>query len=293
MNKPSGSYKVFLILNNVILFLVILSTLYPIAYVFALSFSDNAAILGGKVSVYPVNFNLNAYIVILKHHMFWIGYKNTFVYTLVSTIIGLTLTIMCAYPLSKKNLKGKNFFTGLIVFTMFFGGGLIPNYLLIKNLRMIDTIWAVTVPGVISVWNMVIMRTFFQGIPDSLEEAASIDGMNPIGILINIILPLSKPILATIGLFIAVREWNSWFGALIYLNTNNKFPVMLYLRNIVSSGSQLSSSDSGNELGQSIRDSSEAMKSATIILVALPIILIYPFIQKYFVKGMMVGSIKG
>lgn len=291
MNLRSKGYSIFQAVNFLFMLLVVAVTLYPLLYMFALSFSSNTAILTGKVFLWPVDFTLRPYMRIIEQKDFWTGYRNTIVYTVTGTAVGLFMTVLCAYPLSKKHLFGRKLLLKMMVFTMYFGGGLVPTYLLVNSLKMTDKIWALIIPGAISVYNMLVMRTFFEGLPQSLEEAAAIDGMNQLGILMKIILPLSKPILATIGLFFAVWFWNDWFYPLIYLNDGKKYPVTLFLRNVIM-GSQMAAKN-----GQALDSGSsvvmpQSLQAATVMLVTVPILLVYPFIQKYFVQGVMIGSIK-
>lgn len=278
-------------MNSILMILIVIATLYPFLYMFALSFSSNHAIVTGKVTLWPVEFTTYPYKKIIEQSGFWLGYKNTIIYTASGTFVGLAMTTMCAYPLSKKHILGRNFLLKFFVFTMYFGGGLIPTYLLIKSLHMIDSIWAIIIPGAISTYNLLVMKTFFEGLPQSLEEAAAIDGMNQLQILQKIVLPLSMPIMATIGLFIAVSFWNDWFGPLIYLNTDTHYPVTLFLRNVVM-GSQMAAK-SGQMMDSSASQVlPQSLQAATVMLVTIPILCIYPFIQKYFVKGVMIGAIK-
>lgn len=260
-------------------------------YVLATSLSDEAFVVSGKVTIYPIGFDLSAYEAILSKADFWVGYKNTLVYTVVGVSMAMIMTIACAYPLSKNYLPGRKFFTGMIVFTMFFGGGLIPRYLLIKSLGFRNTIWAIVIPGCISAFNMIILRSFLQSIPSELEDAAAVDGLNPIRTLIQIVLPLSKPALATITLYYAVAEWNSWLGAFLYLDHKEMHPVTLFLRNIVN-GAQTALQQGASDTDE-LAQIAATVRSATIILVVTPILCVYPFIQKYFVKGVMLGSLKG
>ncbi|MEN8077379.1 carbohydrate ABC transporter permease [Clostridioides difficile] len=290
--KKSLSYKVFLVINAVLLILLAISCLYPFLNMFATSLSTNEAVMKGSVSIWPEGFNLEAYRRILKESQFWIGYKNTILYTVVGTIISLVMTIICAYPLSRKNLIGKKPILLFMIFTMYFGGGLIPSYLLIKNLGMMNTIASIVLPGAISVYNMLIMKTFFQGIPESLIEAAQIDGMGHLGILCKIIVPLSKPILATMTLFYAVGYWNDWFTALIYMNSNSKYPVTLFLRDIVMGVTLQAQSGQAIDASAATSVMAQTMQSATVMLVTVPILCVYPFVQKHFVKGVMIGSVK-
>jgi putative aldouronate transport system permease protein len=279
------------IIAIVILSIVGIFTLLPFLYIVAMSLSDRTAVLTGQVTFYPIGFNLEAYKRIIAHPNFWSGYKNTILYTSVGTTVGLFISTLCAYPLSKKRLLGRNMIMKLIVFTMFFSGGLIPRFLLVRSLGLLNTIWAIVLPGAFNAFYIIVMRTFFEGIPASLEDAASIDGLNDIGILWKIYLPLSKPIMATIGLFYAVFYWNDWFSALIYLSDSSKYPITMFLRNIVM-GQQLAVR-SGANIQNAVQVVTPTLRSATIVLVVLPILFVYPFAQKYFVKGMTIGSVKG
>ncbi|NLI60799.1 MAG: carbohydrate ABC transporter permease [Clostridiales bacterium] len=291
-SRLQNKISVFNIINTLIMIFVVIITLYPFLYLTSISMSSEKFVYSGDVTFYPRGFTLRTYKVLLKDTSFWISYKNTIMYTVLGTIISLTLTVLLAYPLSKRDLKGRGVFLGIILFTMFFSGGLIPTYLLVtRMLRMRNTIWAVVIPGALSTFNVLITRTFFEGLPDELEEAAAIDGMNTYGILLKIVLPLSKPILATMGLFYAVGMWNNWFGPFIYLDTKSLFPVSLYLRNIIA-GAQSTREVTGGDV-EGFGDIEATIKSASMIVSALPIIMVYPFIQKYFVKGVMIGSLKG
>jgi putative aldouronate transport system permease protein len=283
-------YSVFDFCNGVIMLIVFIVCVYPILNVLALSLSDSSAVVSGSITFFPKDITFQAYKNVLVQSRFWIGYKNTIIYTVFSTLLGLIGCTITAYPLSKKKLPGRKFFIGMITFTMFFSGGMIPNYLLIRKLGLTNTIFSIILPGAIQAYYVILIRNFFEGIPESLEDSASIDGLNDIGILLWIYLPLSKAVLATIGLFYAVSAWNSWFSALIYLNDQNKYPVMIFLRNIVN-GAVLA--ENNPDLLETIPVVSPSLRSATIISVILPIICVYPFVQKYFVKGVMIGAVKG
>lgn len=289
--KESKQYKIFKVINIIIMIIVILATLYPFWYLVSLSLSSEKYVYAGLVSVFPKGFTLKTYQVLLAEKEFWTSYKNTIIYTIVGTLVSLFLSTLLAYPLSKKRLKGRGIILGFVVFTMFFSGGLIPTYLLVNALGMRNTIWGVVLPGAVSTFNVIVMKTFFEGIPAELEEAAEVDGMSTYGILLKIILPLSKPIMYVMALFYAVGVWNNWFGPFIYLDNKNLFPVALYLRNIIVGSQQtaVSSTSDVNNLAQI----SATVKSASVILTSLPIMLVYPFIQKYFVQGVMIGSLKG
>lgn len=289
--KESWQYKSFKVINTIILLLIVFVTLFPFFNIVAQSFSSESYINSGQVSLWPKGFNVETYKIIMSDNIFWINYKNTVVYTVVGTLISLVLSTMIAYPLSKSRLKGRRFLTLFFVFTMFFNGGLIPNYVLVTSLGFGNTIWAIVIPNAISVFNMLIMRTFFSNIPDELEEAAIMDGSSTFGVLFKIVLPLSKPILATMMLFYAVAHWNSWFAAFIYFSEKELFPVSIYLRNLIKGaeatlGTGATSQDNLTQIASNI-------KAVTMVLTVLPILLVYPYIQKYFVSGVMLGSVKG
>lgn len=232
--KESKGYRVFSVVNLIIMLFVVFVTLYPFLYLLAQSFSSEAAIYAGKVSFHPVDFTTRTYQIILGKPDFFVYYGNTILYAVTGTVISLAGTAILAYPLSKKRLLLNKFFTPFVVFTMFFAGGMIPNYVLIAQaLHMRDTMWAIIIPGAISAYNVLLMKSFFAGLPDELEEAASVDGMNTYGIFLKIILPLSKPIMATMFLFYIVGIWNNWWGPFLYLDSKDKWPVALYLRQLI------------------------------------------------------------
>lgn len=289
--KKINGYKVFRICNLCGLILLSLLILFPIVNLLAVSLSSSPAVLAGKVSFYPVDFSLQAYSEIAEQMKFWTGYRNSVFYMSAGTIISVSLVTMCAYPLSKRDFFGASAILKFVVFTMFFSGGLIPFYLIIRSLGMLDTVWAILLPGAVSAYNVLIMKTFFMGIPTSLAEAAEMDGLSQLGILVRITLPLSKAIIATIALFNAVWYWNDWFNALILLNKETLQPVTLYLRNIMM-GSVMSAQAGGVD-ASSARSVSQTLQAASTMLVILPMLLVYPFVQKYFAKGVMIGSVKG
>lgn len=277
-------------LNVVLLIVLSFLFLYPMWYVLVSSFSDAYAIASGKVRFWPVGFNLNAYKLVFSDKTIWAAYANTVFYVVAGTLINLVFTSFAAYPLSRKNLDGKGFFMAMIVFTMFFSGGLIPAYLNVRDLGLYDTRWALLLPGAISAFNLIVMRTFFQSIPEGLVESGKIDGANDFTVFWRIVLPLSMPVIAVMTLFYAVNHWNSWFAAMIYLQDRELFPLQLILREI------LIQSSAQNMLTSATQDEvfriSESIKFATIIVATVPILCIYPFLQKYFVKGVMIGAIK-
>ncbi|CAM3289005.1 carbohydrate ABC transporter permease [Paenibacillus lupini] len=290
MKATSGS-RLFNGINALIMTLVVLFTLYPFVYLIAQSFSSEAAVYGGKVSFYPVDFTTLTYQVILSKPDFFRYYGNTILYAAVGTLISVSATAIMAYPLSKEKLRLNKFFIPFVLFTMYFGGGLIPNYILVaKTMDMRNTIWALVIPGAISAFNVILMKTFFSSLPNELEESAKVDGLDVFGIFLRITLPLSKPILATMILFAIVGYWNSWFDASLYLQSKEKWPVALYLRQVIETAI------SPAELGASAEQTTQiaaTVKSTAMVLTSLPIICIYPFVQKYFVQGMMIGAVKG
>jgi putative aldouronate transport system permease protein len=289
--RGSGD-RVFFIGNNLFLALIFIVMVYPFLYVLAVSLSSPNAVIQNKVFLFPVGFNLTAYRVVADNKGIWTGYANTLLYTVVGTLINLVVTSLMAYALSKKYLWGNRFFSLFVIFTMFFQGGMIPNYLLISNLRMINTIWAIVLPGAVSTWYLMVMRTFFGQLPAELEEAAMVDGCNPFVVFIRIIIPLSKPILFTMALFYAVTHWNAYMAPLIYLNDKAKFPLQIIMRQILITG-DTNFTNAISYLDDTGLIISDTIKYATIIISILPIVMVYPFIQKYFSKGVMIGSVKG
>lgn len=287
--RESPSDHVFSAVRTIILVIFCLLILYPIYYMFIVSISDGFSVLRGEVSLYPIGINLDAYKTILSDEYIPRSYLNTVIYTVLGTLISLVMTSLCAYPLSRRNCFGRGAMAMFVVFTMFFDAGMVSNLMVVNSLKIGNTLWAIVLPGAINVWYMVIMRTFFDSIPVEIYESAYIDGANELTIFVRMVLPLSKSIIATMILFYAVGQWNSFFPALIYLNDRELFPMQLVLRNIVlgsdSAGSQSVSTDTA-VMGQNI-------KYAVIFITVLPILVVYPFAQKYFVKGIMVGSVKG
>ncbi len=292
--KRSAGSKLFDVCNILFLCMIGFLTLYPMYYVAIVSISDGYYVSRNAVYWYPMGVNFSVYKSILTYNYFMRSYGNTILYTVVGTGINLLMTMLCAYPLSRPDLYGKKLIMGLVTVTMFFGGGLVPSYLLALNLKIVDTLWALVLPGAISTYNMIVMRTSFQNIPADLHESAYLDGANDFTVLLRIILPLSGAMIATMTLFYAVGHWNSYFNALIYLNTREKFPLQLVLRNIVIQGSD---SEMLNFAGTSTDGASTVVtqnyKYAAIVVAVLPILLVYPFVQRFFVKGVMIGSIKG
>ena len=283
---------VFTIFNVIIMAILVLITIYPFYYVIVGSISGNNVGAQEVYFLYPVDLDFGAYNMVFSTTSIPRAYMNTVFVTVVGTILSLLLTILTAYPLSKSRLRGRSFFTMLFYFTMLFSGGLIPTYLVIRDLGMIDSLWSLILPRLVSVYNMLLMINYFKSIPDGLEESATIDGANDLKILVRIILPLSMPILATLTLFYAVSYWNIWFDAIMYLNSNRYFPLQLVLRDIVQSVDMTYVGGGGGDFTMS-DTTIQSVRLATIVVAILPIMMVYPFLQKYFVKGVMIVAIKG
>jgi putative aldouronate transport system permease protein len=290
--------KIIKLFIYIFLGLAMLVVLYPLIYIISASISNPADVNSGKMWLLPKGITFEGYRIIFQDSAIWRGYLNTLLYTVLGTSINLAVTIPAAYALSRKDFVGRNFFTAMIVLTMFFDGGLIPTYLVVKNLGLIDTIWALVLPNAAAVWNIVIARVFFQStIPKELEEAAIIDGASNFKMFMKIILPLSMPIIAVMGLFYGVGHWNSYFDALIYLSDKALFPLQLVLREILVL-QEMSSQNTGMtgsmaEAMHSKQQLAAVIKYGVMIVSTLPIIIVYPFLQRFFVKGVMIGSLKG
>ena len=287
--KDSRSYTAFRIFNGAAIVLICALMLYPFLNIVAQSFSSEGYINSGQVNIVPRGFNVTTFEVVMSDSMFWRNYANTVIYTVVATAIAMFLTTTYAYVLSKKHLKGRGLFVGIAVFTMFFNGGLIPNYVLINSLGMTNTIWAIVLPNAISIFNLLVMKAFFENFSTELEEAAAIDGLTTYGILWRVVIPLSKAVIATMVLFYAVQFWNSWFQAFLYLDRRELYPVTVYLRNMLAGAT--GTEDVGGEASESTQIASN-VRAVTMLLTTLPIICLYPFLQKYFVRGIMLGSVK-
>ncbi len=290
--KDSTSYRVFTVVNTVLLVLMCAVMLYPFVMLLAQSFSSAGAISAGKVNLFPVDFNLDTYRAVANNNSFWRSYGNTVVYTVIGTSIAMVLTTTYAFVLSKKHLRGRGLLIGIAVFTMFFNGGIVPNYVLISSLGMKNTMWAVILPPALSVFNLLVMKAFFENLPTELEEAAHIDGLSWFGIFFRIVLPLSKAVIATMVLFYSVQYWNDWFAAFLYLDRTDLFPVTLFLRNLIA-GASTAASEGAAASGGSVNDINANIQSVTMILILIPILCVYPFVQRYFVSGIMLGSVKG
>lgn len=285
--KESGGYRVFKVFNAIILTLISVAMLYPFLYLIAQSFSSTQAIVAGQVGLIPKDFNISTYKYVVTDGKFIPYYGNTVVYSIIGTVCALLFSALLAYPLSKAELYGGKAINKFIIFTMYFSGGMIPNYILMVSLGLRDTVASFILPGMISTYYVILMRSFFLSLPRELEEAGEIDGLDLWGVFWRIAIPLSKPIIATMTLFYVVQYWNDWFDAFLYLDTTTKWPVAYYLRQLISSASG-TSADAGDAM-----QIASNIKSCAMVLTSAPIICIYPFIQKYFVQGMMLGGVKG
>ena len=306
--KESIGERIYTIVVYLLLILISATIILPLLHIISGSFSDPMQLLTGNVSFWPKGFTTSMYEKVLKDASIWTGYLNTILYTVLGTLISVTLTACAAYPLSRKDLFGRNVFISLFIFTMFFNGGMIPTYLIIQKLgmlnkiwalvlpsaistyKMIDTFWVMVIPGAISTWNMIIMRTFFENtIPNELIEAAALDGCNDITTFFRIVLPLSGAVFAVMALFYGVAQWNSWFPALLYIRDRSLYPLQMILREV------LIQSDIGNMAGSTgdVEVIGDGLKYATMVVSTLPIMCLYPFLQKYFVAGVTIGAVKG
>lgn len=287
--------KLFYRVNALLLTLFFLIILYPVLYILSASISDADAVVAGRVFLWPVGFSLEGYQAVFKHSLIGKSFLNSLVYTALSAFVSVSCTLLAAYPLSRPDFQARKPFMFLVTFTMLFSGGLVPDYLLVKDLGLMNTLWAMVLPGAISAYNVIITRTYFQGnIPRELLEAAQIDTCSDYRFFAQIVLPLSAPIIGVITLFYAVGRWNGWFDALIYLNEPAKYPLQLVLRDILI----LNEMDS-KMIGTNVQEMADKqnlrylLKNSVIIVASLPVMLIYPFVQKYFVQGVMIGSLKG
>lgn len=290
MKQTTGD-RIFNCVNLVLLTLAAFLCLFPFINILSISLSENKEIMAGTVFLWPKGWNLAAYRTVFTDRTILRSFGFTCLLTVVYTAVTMVMTILCAYPLSKRNLKGRTAVLMMITFTMYFSGGTIPSYLLVSDLKMLNTIWALILPGAVNTFNMIVMKSFFTSIPDSLEESAVIDGAGHLRTLVSVILPLSMPIIATLSLFYAVARWNMFSDALYYINDPKMYPLQLKLRQLITL----------NQVDQMVNDLAdqrqnvvpETIKAASIIFATVPILMVYPWLQKYFVKGMMIGSIKG
>lgn len=292
VTRKTASERIFDSFNALFMVILMFVTIYPFLYVLFASISEVSQIVAHRgILLRPLGFNLASYKAVFENEMVLIGYSNTIFYVVVGTLVSLFLTILGAYGLSRKNLYWGKLITVLIIFTMFFGGGLIPTFLLVKNIGLYNSRWAIIIPSAISTWNLMVMRTYFSSIPMDLQESAKIDGAGELKILLRIIIPLSAPVIAVMVLFYGVGRWNSWFSAMVYLRERRLYPLQLILREILLINEALLVATDDAQLDK--LGVAETIKYATIIVATVPILMVYPFLQKYFVKGVMIGAIKG
>jgi putative aldouronate transport system permease protein len=285
--------KVFSITIVVVLSILTIIVLYPIWYAIVASFSDATKVMNGEVWLFPKGWNIEGYLNVFKNSRIWLGYGNSLLYTVIGVTINLTMTVLAAYPLSRPDLKGRGPLMLIAVFTMFFSGGLIPQYLLVKSLHIDNSLWAIVLPTAINTYNLIVMRTFFQSsIPGELVEASHMDGASNTRILLSVVIPLSTPILAVMFLFYSVEHWNSYFNAMIYLSDRKLYTLPLVLREIIIQSSAQDMTGTDPNATQRMLQA-ESIKYASIILASLPMLILYPFVQKFFVKGVMIGAVKG
>ncbi len=292
--RESLGDRIFMVIVYIILTFCLVVVLYPLIYVVSASFSSSAAIRSGEVWLYPVDITLQGYEAVFSNHQIMTGFLNSFIYTFAGTAVNLVMTMLCAYPLSRKEFYGRGLITGIFVFTMYFGGGLVPTYMLINNLGLLNTRWVMIIPTAMSVWNVIIARTYLSStIPDALFEAAELDGCSEFQFFIRIVIPLSAPIIAVLALYYGVGNWNAYFNAMIYLSDSELFPLQVVLRSILILGDvDMTKVQNVDALVQK-QGLADLLKYAVIVVASVPVMCIYPFVQKYFVKGVMIGSIKG
>ena len=292
-SRLTGSDKAIMIFAYTILGLFMSSIILPVIYIILASFIDPVTLQNSGLTFDFSKWTLTAYERVMSNAQIWVGFKNAMIYSVLFTIISVTVTLLAAYPMSRPDFKGKGFFNVMFVITMFFGGGLIPTYLLISNLGMLDTIWAILIPGAFSVWNMIIARTYYMGIPHDMQEAAEIDGASEMVYFFKILLPLCMPIIASIAMWQFVGMWNSYFDAMIYLNDAAKQPLQLVLRAILIQSQPEPGMVSDMQSTAARAQLAELLKYATIIISSVPLMILYPFFQKYFDSGIMAGAVKG
>ncbi|MDY4668757.1 MAG: carbohydrate ABC transporter permease [Oliverpabstia sp.] len=299
-NSSKGKFlrsdRVFDVVNVLFMVVMLIIFVWPLWFVVIASVSDPNEIWNGNVLLIPKGFTMVAYEALADYSMIWTGYRNTIIYTVVGTLVNLVMTVCAAYPLSRKDFMPRNFFMVMFMITMYFGGGLIPTYLVVSNLNLINTPWAMIIPGACSIYNVIIMRTYFiNSIPHSLQEAAELDGANAFQFLMKVVLPLSKPIIAVVALYYAVGHWNDFYTALLYINDQDLLPLQSFLRDILMSNKMSLNNMQGLDAAaaEAKMQLSQTLKYSVIIISTVPVLCVYPFIQKYFVKGIMIGSVKG
>ena len=291
--RYSAGDKAFLIASRVILALFVIAIIVPMVYIVIASFMDPITLQNTGITFDPQKWTLTAYERVMSNAQIWVGFRNAVFYSVVFTFVSVLITLLAAYPMSLPDFKGKKFFNTIFVITMFFGGGLIPTYLLISDLGLLNSMWAIILPGAFSVWNMIIARTYYQGIPGELREAADVDGATELTFFFKIMLPVCTPVITVLALWQFVGMWNSYFDAMIYLNDSAKQPLQLVLRSILIQNQPESGMISDMQSTAERARLAELLKYATIIISSLPLLVMYPFFQKYFDAGIMAGSVKG
>lgn len=292
--RISSSDKVFYAVIGIVMVFLTLIVLYPIVYIVSASFSSSTAVAAGEVWLWPVDFSIEAYKAVFNYSDLWIGYRNTIFYVIVGTIMNVAVEMICAYPLARKDLWGRSVISFLFTFTMLFGGGMIPNYLLVKSLGMLNTPWALLIPGLMSVYNVIVARTFIQNnIPEELLEASQIDGCNDIQFFFKMVLPLSKAIIAVLTLWHAVGHWNAYFSAFLYITNEKLYPLQIFLKEILVQSNVNSEVVSDVADALQMQNLKQLLKYAIIVVSTVPLFAFYPFVQKHFVKGVTIGSVKG
>ena len=292
-NQSTGD-KIFIVSVYAILSIILVIVLYPLIYVVAASFSDPQAVISGKVILWPVDITLRGYQAVFKNPKILTGFANSLFYMFVGTAINLVMTMLCAYPLSRKEFTARNKIAALFVFTMYFSGGLVPNYMIVSKLGLINTRWAMLIPTAMSTYNMIIARTYMvNSIPDELYEAAQLDGCSPFKYLMKVIVPLSKPIIAVLALYYGIAKWNNYFDAMLYLNDSSKWPITMVLREILIQNQIDPTMLTDASALSKLQGMTELLKYSVIVVASVPVLMIYPFVQKYFVKGVTIGAVKG
>lgn len=291
--RMSAGERLFSVFNYVFFIVLGVTALFPFLNIIAKSLSSEAAVISGLVTIFPIDFQTGTYRLVLANKLFLNSFKITVLITVLGTFLSLLMTVLAAYPLSKPAFKGRKTIMIVYIFTMLFSGGIIPNYLLMQKLGLINTIGALILPGLISVFYLLIIKSHFENMPEGLEESAKLDGASNFRVLFSIMLPLSKPVLATIALFYAVIMWNSYFSAMLYISTPELKPLQLYLKELIAATDDVLRQSGTVDLGSDLNKTPEAVRAASIITATLPILCVYPFLQKYFVKGVMIGSVKG
>jgi len=291
--KDTTSDKIYYFICYAVITTLMLVVLYPLIYIVSASFSSAEAITGGKMWLWPVDISLVGYKYVLQYDAIWLGYRNTIFYTVVGTMINVVMTMTCAYGLSRPGMPGRRFLSFIFTFTMIFKGGMIPNYILMKDLKLLNTVWSMLIPGAISVYNLTVARTYIENnIPKDLLEAAHIDGCSDFRFFFSMVIPLSKPIIAVLLLMYGSAHWNAYFNAFLYLTDKNLYPLQIFLRQILVQGN-LSADMLDPEAMAQMQTLQQILKYTVIVISTAPMLCLYPFVQKYFQQGMMIGAVKG